>query len=224
LSGIAPSIVLLLSLSPQTISMIHPDTELRLVNPQIGYGVFATRFIPRGTITWVRDRLDQALTPAAIAQLPTVYHDIVLKYSFIDGAGRFVLCWDHARFVNHSCNPTCRSAGYDFELAVRDIAPGEELTDDYGSLNLEYDFTCSCGLPECRRQVRPGDLLAFADDWDRIVAEPFLRIPTLTQPLWHFLEEKGAVEAALSGASPIASVRANYVNIGEILCGFPLAR
>jgi hypothetical protein len=107
---------------------------------------------------------------------------------------------------------------------VRDIAPGEELTDDYGSLNLEYDFHCSCGLPECRRQVRPGDLLTFADDWDRIVTEPFRLIPTVTQPLWHFLEETRAVEAALSGASAIASVRANYVNVGEILCGFPLAR
>jgi len=167
--------------------MIHPDTELRFANPQIGYGVFATRVIPRGTITWVRDRLDQAFTPAAIAQLPPVYHNTVLKYSFIDGSGRFVLCWDHARFVNHSCNPTCRSAGYDFEVAVRDIAPGEELTDDYGSLNLEYDFDCSCGLRECRRRIRPDDLLSFADNWDRIVAEPFRLIPTVNQPLWQFL-------------------------------------
>lgn len=35
--------------------MIHPDTELRFINPEIGYGVFATQFIPRGTITWVRE-------------------------------------------------------------------------------------------------------------------------------------------------------------------------
>jgi hypothetical protein len=204
--------------------MIHPDTEIRFVNPQIGYGVFATRVIPRGTITWVRDRLDQAFTPAAIAQLPSVYYDTVLKYSFIDGTGRFVLCWDHARFVNHSCNPTCRSAGYDFEVAVRDIVPGQELTDDYGSLNLEYDFDCSCGLRDCRRQIRPDDLLSFADTWDLIVAEPFRLIPTVNQPLWHFLEEKDAVEAALSGRSPIASVRANYVNVTELLCGYTLTR
>ena len=39
--------------------MIHPDTELRYVNDAIGYGVFATRHIPCGTITWVRDHLDQ---------------------------------------------------------------------------------------------------------------------------------------------------------------------
>jgi uncharacterized protein len=201
--------------------MIHPDTELRFANPQIGHGVFATRLIPTGTITWARDRLDQAFTPAAIEHLPAIYYDIVLKYSFIDARGCFVLCWDHARFVNHSCNPTCRSAGYDFEVAVRDIAPGEELTDDYGSLNLEYAFSCSCGLPGCRQRVRPEDLLSYSDDWDRIVADPFRLIPTVPQPLWPFLEEKGPIEAALSGSSPIASVKANYVNVTELLCGYP---
>ena len=205
--------------------MIHPDTELRLANPHIGHGVFATRLIPKGTITWVRDPLDQTFTPASLAQLPSVYHDTVLKYSFIDSRGHFVLCWDHARFVNHSCNPTCRSAGYDFELAVRDIAPGEELTDDYGSLNLEYDFDCSCGSPRCRVQIRPGDLLSYGDDWDRIVAGPFRLIPTVPQPLWRFLQEQERVEAALKGKSPIASVRATYVNVADLLCGHPsLAR
>jgi len=205
--------------------MIHPDTELRLSNPRIGLGVFATRFIPKGTLTWVRDRIDQALTPAAVAQLPSAYHDIILKYSFIDGRGHFVLCWDHARFVNHSCSPTCRSAGYDFEMAVRDIEPGEELTDDYGSLNLEYGFDCSCGLRTCRRQVRPGDLLTYADDWDRIVAESFRLIPTVSQPLWAFLDETTEVEAALAGTAPIASVKRNYVDVAELLCGLPsLAR
>jgi hypothetical protein len=127
--------------------------------------------------------------------------------------------------VNHSCNPTCRSAGYDFELAVRDIAPGEELTDDYGSLNLEYNFSCSCGLPECRGLIRPNDLLSYGDQWDRLLVEPFRRIAAVPQPLWQFLEEKAPVEAALAGSSPIASVRANYVNVAELLCGYPpLAR
>ena len=199
--------------------MIHPDTELRFASPLIGYGVFATRLIPRGTITWVHDRLDQAFAPAAVELLPRAYHDIVLKYSFIDSHGQFVLCWDHARFMNHSCDPSCRSAGYDFEVAVRDIAPGEELTDDYGSLNLEYDFDCSCGLPGCRRRIQPGDLMALGDDWDRIVAEPFRLIPSVPQPLWCFLENRGPVDAALAGRSPIASVKANYVDVAALLCG-----
>ena len=107
---------------------------------------------------------------------------------------------------------------------MRDIQPGEELTDDYGSLNLEYDFDCHCGLRECRRQIRPGDLLTFFDDWARIVSEPFRLIPSVPQPLWSYLEEKAPVEAALSGRTPIASVKANYVNVGELLCGYPLTR
>jgi hypothetical protein len=198
--------------------MIHPDTELRFVSPQIGYGVFATRRIPRGTITWVRDRLDQAFTPTAVRQLPAAYHDIVFKYSFIDSRGCFVLCWDHARYVNHACDATCRSGGYDFELAVRDIAPGEQLTDDYGALNLEYDFACQCGSPACRQLIRPGDLFVFAREWDDIVAQPFRLIPSVPQPLWAFLEEQHAVEAVLAGHAPIASVIANHVD-GVALLG-----
>jgi hypothetical protein len=30
-------------------TVIHPDTELRFVSDEIGYGVFATALIPRGT-------------------------------------------------------------------------------------------------------------------------------------------------------------------------------
>lgn len=204
--------------------MLHPDTELRLINETIGFGVVATRLIPRGTITWVRDRLDQTLSADQVKALPAGYWDIVLKYSFIDGRGDFVLCWDLARYVNHSCAPSCRSAGYDFEIAVRDIHPGEELTDDYGSLNLEYDFQCSCGSPGCRRVITPGDLLAFAGEWDQVVAAPFRSIPAVAQPLWPFFEEQDAVHAALDGREPIASVKKNYADVTSLLPRHPPQR
>lgn len=38
--------------------MIHPNTELKFISNQVGYGVVATSFIPAGTITWVLDKLD----------------------------------------------------------------------------------------------------------------------------------------------------------------------
>lgn len=38
--------------------MIHSDTELKFVNPQVGYGVFATALIPQGTIVYVMDSLE----------------------------------------------------------------------------------------------------------------------------------------------------------------------
>ena len=44
--------------------MIHPNTELRFINPVVGYGVFATDFIPEGTITYVKDSLELEVSPA----------------------------------------------------------------------------------------------------------------------------------------------------------------
>src|SRR4051812_13301376 len=125
--------------------MVHPDCELRYINDEIGYGVVATRPIPAGTITWVSDDLDQFLSGSDIEGLPPMLRPMVEKYSWVNRDGDYVLCWDHARFINHSCNATCLSAGFDFEIAIRDIAIGEELTDDYGTLNLASPFECRCG-------------------------------------------------------------------------------
>jgi hypothetical protein len=190
--------------------MLHPHTELQFINEQIGYGVVATHFIPHGTVTWVRDDFDQAFAATQVERLAPLYRDIVEKYCFVDGLGDFILCWDLARYLNHSCDPSCRSAGYDFELAVRDIHPGEELTDDYGSLNLEYDFRCACTAAICRQTIHPDDLLKYAEQWDQIVAEPFQLMPTVAQPLWPLVKDKAILEAVLACHIPIASCRQNY--------------
>jgi len=189
--------------------MIHPNTELEFIHPEIGFGVVATRLIPKGTITWVQDELDQVFTPWRINSLGAIYERMLRKYTFINGRGEYVLCWDLARYVNHSCRPTCLSAGYNFEIAVRDIQPGEELTDDYATLNLEGSFDCCCGLRQCRSTVREEDIYAHAEHWDGIVREAFPLIGTLPQPLWPLVEEKDAVQAALAGATEIASCKVN---------------
>lgn len=65
-----------------------------------------------------------------------------------------------ARWINHSCSPNCESdviGGRVVIDAVRDIAPGEELTYDY-RLQLEEPHTaaakaehpCRCGARACR--------------------------------------------------------------------------
>ncbi len=190
--------------------MIHPDTELRHVNDVIGYGVFATAFIPAGTITWVQDDLDQTFTASEAEKLPACYLPILDKYCFTNAAGRLVLCWDHARFMNHSCEATCLSAGYDFEIAVRDLHPGEELTDDYGTLNLNEDFACACASPHCRKIIHPDDIERYAADWDGMV-EPLLRqLRGVPQPLWPFLKDLGAVERVLAKTEPYRSIRRHY--------------
>lgn len=192
--------------------MIHPATELRFVSEVMGYGVFATQFIPKGTITWVHDDLDQSFRLDQIQRMEEPYRRILEKYTFVDGSGQAILCWDHSRFINHSCNPNCLSAGYDFELAVRDIQAGEELTDDYGTLNLQTPFSCACQSPQCRQEISGADAQQLADAWDLVVRPVFPLIPQVSQPLWFYVREKAELEKALKHPELIRSIRSNLLS------------
>lgn len=187
--------------------MIHPDSELRFVSAEIGWGVFATRFIPKGTITWVFDPLDQIIAPSAVPLLPAALQRTLDIYSYQNGRGDRILCWDHGRFVNHSCHPTSLAPGFDLEIAVRDIQPGEQITDDYATLNVGSAFDCACGEADCRRVVGPGDFERFAGEWDQLVASAFPLMGSVEQPLWDLVREKGPIASVLAGESPVPSCR-----------------
>jgi hypothetical protein len=189
--------------------MLHPHTEIRFISADIGHGVVATALIPKGTIVWALDGLDQILAPAREQALPEVLRGLVQKYAFVDGRGQRILCWDHARFVNHSCRANCFGPGLDFELAIRDIHPGEELLDDYGGLNLA-PFRCCCGTMECRGMVLPHDIVALSAQWDSWIEDAFRQITAVEQPLWSVLNCQDEVRAVLEGRAGLRSTREHY--------------
>jgi uncharacterized protein len=162
--------------------MMHPDTEVRFINEIIGYGVVAKKFIPRGTITWVQDDLDRILTGAEVERMRPEMQQQVDKFSFRNNKGQLVLCWDQAKYVNHSFNATCLSSAYDFEIAVRDIQPGEQLTDDYGYLNITEPFK-AVDEGTGRDTVYPDDLLKYYETWDKQLQEAFQSFEIVEQPL-----------------------------------------
>lgn len=196
--------------------MLHPHTELAFIDERIGYGVVATRRIPRGTITWVLDELDQRIPPHRVRRLTTLQRKHLDKYAYVDRDGNWVLCWDLGRYLNHSCDPSCVSL-YDFSMALRDIAPGEQLTDDYSALNLDETFECCCGTLACRGQVGPDDFLRFADSWDGAAAEVLPLLSTVQQPLWSLVQEKEAVKAALSDPVALRSCRESYFTPARVV-------
>jgi len=167
--------------------MIHPDTELRFINETIGYGVVATKFIPKGTITWTMDKLDRIFTPMQVRQMDPLYQEVLDKYTYRNAEGNHVLCWDNSRFVNHSSNSNCITTAYEFELAIRDIHPGEELTDDYGYLNLEEAFEVVPEVGTDRHVIFPDDLLRFHHTWDEKLLSAFPALPDVDQPLFKLL-------------------------------------
>jgi len=191
--------------------MIHPDTELRFINDVIGYGVFAKKLIPKGTITWVQDELDHIYTPEQAAALSPLMQGYLETYCFTNSAGNHVLCWDNAKFVNHSFKSSCMSTAYDFEIAIRDIHPGEQLTDDYGYLNISEPFEVVDEGTE-RKIVYPDDILRHYEEWDQSIKERFSDIKTVDQPLKKFIPENTWAEFknVMDGNAELKSLRTCY--------------
>ena len=198
--------------------MIHPHTEVRFTSNDKGYGLVATHFIPKGTITWVMDELDRVFTSDEIDAMPGLFQEILDTYTFRDQRGNFILCWDNARYVNHSFRSNCMTTAYDFEIAIRDIQPGEELTDDYGYLNIPRPFEA---LPEPgvrRKIVRPDDLLHFHKSWDRQLQSAFKQFNSVEQPLSSLLRSE-----VLSKARKIADGEEKMDSILNCLYRAPLS-
>lgn len=199
--------------------MMHPNTQVRFINGSIGCGVFATGFIPKGTIVYVKDALELEVSAAQYAQLTPVLQEAVEKYSYIDERGYRILSWDHAKYVNHCCNCNTMSTGYGFEIAIRDIYPDEEITDEYGMFNLEYEMPLSCAQPNCRGKVGKADLDAYFAHWDEQVQSALELCAAVAQPLYPLIEAgiRKDLERYLAHLSEYRSVRGLKYQEKELL-------
>jgi uncharacterized protein len=97
-------------------------------------------------------------------------------------------------FINHSCDPNAGLRGQITIVAMRAIAPGEEVTIDYAMCDgTPYDeFDCRCGAASCRGKVT-------GEDW---------RDPTLWRRYAGYFSPylQRRIEALLAGFDPISLV------------------
>jgi hypothetical protein len=168
--------------------MIHPDTGIRFVNEQIGLGVFATTDIPKGTIIYVRDPLELKLTPREFNALHAAQKGAIEKYSYVDAQGHLIVSWDHAKYMNHRCECNTIGTAYGFEIAIRDIAAGEELTTEYGILNVQLEYEIGCGCRECRGMLRAGDIDRHHPLWDGWIRDALGTTRDVPQPLLSIMD------------------------------------
>ena len=169
--------------------MIHPDTEIRLVSPEVGYGVFATKKIPMGTIVYVKDDLEIMISQEDYYKYSDSLKKVIDRYSYIDPEGYRIISWDFAKYTNHCCDPNTISTGYGFEIAIKDIEPGEQITDEYGIFNLDKEIHLVCDKQNCRKVVCNEDFDKYYKEWDQKIIPALEKVPLVHQPLYEFIEE-----------------------------------
>lgn len=125
-----------------------------------GRGLFAARDITEGerVIEYLGEKITKAesnrrglarMEQAKIDGGGSVYIFELNKRYDIDGD----VDWNPAKYCNHSCEPNCEVQnirGHLWQIALRDIDAGEELTYDYG-YDIEHflDHPCLCGKEKC---------------------------------------------------------------------------
>lgn len=191
--------------------MIIPCTKVVRINEKKGNGVVATERIPQGTVTWVFDDLDRQIPMHQLADMSLPCQEAVLTYSYRNNKGHLIFCWDNERFINHSFRPNCCLTPYQFELAIRDIEVGEELTNDYGTLNIIAPFAVDSEGGN-RATVYPNDLLRFSDIWDDQLRAAFNRFLDVDQPLRQVFSPDTwkLAESVARGETAMASIRDCY--------------
>jgi len=115
-------------------------TEVR-PSPIHGLGCFLLEPVAKGSVVWgITYKLDKMITEDELAAMNPLWQDMVLRYAYRTGK-YYVLCMDDARYMNHAEGGACSliSDHAHRDVAVRDLVPGDELTCDYRTFDLDWE-------------------------------------------------------------------------------------
>lgn len=184
--------------------MLSPDLKKSRTR-QKGFGIFAEKRIPKGTITCFEcSKCHRFYSKPDLDTVSAPLRKRILKYSYEREDGILLFPCDDVIYINHSCNANTLGTGHGFDIAVRDIEKGEEITYDYRmfyenkwrSDDYYTKFACQCGEPNCVGEVRfigprhnPGRVLI--EEWKRKISSSLRHMLKVDQPLWPELLKNG---------------------------------
>lgn len=137
--------------------MLHKDVQIKKSEVE-GTGVFATKFIPQGTVVWKLDPDEKKFTKDELITLSKEKQKLAYQ-----AGDKFIIVTDGSEVMNHSCNPNLWWEGDDSLSIRRDIQAGEELTYDYSTSDVNPDsmpnMECNCKSSNCRKVITYKDIL-----------------------------------------------------------------
>ncbi len=138
---------------------LSPKLTVRDCADKPGRGVFALEPVRQGELVAVWG--GRIVTQAVAEALPPEIRRYVVQVEDAQFLAP-VEPIDAAELINHCCQPNCGLSGQIALVALRPIAPGEEITFDYGTTDSSefLSFPVACGKSPCRKRLRP-------DDWQR---------------------------------------------------------
>ncbi len=167
--------------------MIIPWVRIQWISDEKGYGLFAIQDIPKGTLTFVQDGLDIVIPEEDLNSINPSLKEYVEKYSYEDFLGNRIVSWDLGKYMNHDDEANTLSTGYGFELAVRDIKKGEEVTDDYRIFSTHHD-TENWHVQTSQKELIPEFPADLEEMWDQKVQNAISSIFKVEQPLKDFVD------------------------------------
>ncbi len=129
----------LMAYSFKNLNMLRVKTTIGLSRLH-GVGLFADQFIKKGSITWQYDPgLDPDFSFEEVENLEKSYRNVFEKYGYRDfKLGKFIVCIDDQRFINHSSKNFNVLSTPDRDVAVKDINLGEELLCNYNDYEQDW--------------------------------------------------------------------------------------
>ncbi len=121
-------------------SIIVKDSKIH------GKGVFANKDFKKGEVVVDWSTCSKKISEKKVKLMPEEQRKFI---SYFEDTG-YILFSAPAIYVNHSCDANTKKGDGMFDVALRDIKKGEEITADYVKEKALVKFKCTCGTKNCR--------------------------------------------------------------------------
>lgn len=160
-----------------------------------GLGLFATTFIPQGTVVWAPCKTCAYYPADKLGQLAKEELQTLNELGYTTYDKGILLPCGNACYMNHSCDPNVLDYGLDFGIAIKDIHCEEEICCDYHAWEIEdWEMICKCNTKNCSGKISPK----FCDDklkrnWSKQVEFALTKVRETRQLLHNQLLESSQV-------------------------------